>query len=51
MEAGITNPLELAAILMRNPNGKYRRDGRRDYLEVTVGKLINGKKGVKTKLF
>jgi hypothetical protein len=40
VEAGITQPEELAAILMRNPNGKYKRDGRRDYIEMTVRKLV-----------
>lgn len=43
VEAGITVPRELAAILMSNPNGKYRRDGRRGYVDVTVGKLLNAK--------
>ena len=40
VEAGITRPEELAAILMNNPNGKYRRDRRKDYVEVTVRKLL-----------
>ena len=42
VEAGITEPGELAAILMNNPYGKYRRDGREDYLQTTVEKLRNG---------
>ena len=40
VEAGITRPEELAAILMNNPYGKYRRDGRMDYVKVTVRKLV-----------
>ena len=40
VEAGITTPSELAAILMYNPHGKYRRDRRRDYVRTTVGRLI-----------
>lgn len=43
MEAGITSPDELAAVLMNNPHGKYRRDGRKEYLEVTVGKMVEGR--------
>ena len=39
-EAGITKPEELAAILMSNPHGKYKRDGRLDYVRVTVGKVF-----------
>jgi len=40
MEVGITNPIELAAILMQNPFGKFRRDGRYDYVETTVNKMV-----------
>lgn len=40
VEAGITSPEELTAILMNSPHGKYRRDGRRDYVERTVEKLV-----------
>jgi hypothetical protein len=40
VEAGITNPKDLAAILMQNPFGKFRRDGRLGYVEGTVGKLL-----------
>ena len=36
VEAGITRPEELAAVLMNNPHGKYRRDLRLDYVERTV---------------
>ena len=39
-EAGITESEELAAILMSNPHGKYRRDMRADYVRVTVGKVL-----------
>ena len=50
LEAGITDPRELAAILMNNPYGKYRRDGRKGYVEVTVGKLVEKKERfIKTK--
>jgi len=41
VEAGITDPRELAAILMNNPYGKYRRDGRGDYVRCTVGKMVD----------
>ena len=44
VEAGITKPEELAAILMNNPYGKYRRDLREDYLQTTVAKLLDGQK-------
>ena len=44
VEAGITEPGELAAILMNSPYGKYRRDGRGDYLQTTVTKLLDGEK-------
>ena len=40
VEAGITEPGELAAILMKNPHGKYQRDGREDYVQTTVEKLV-----------
>jgi hypothetical protein len=40
VEKGISEPKELAVILMNNPYGKYRRDGRRSYVIGTVGKLI-----------
>jgi len=40
VEAGIKNSEQLAAILMKNPYGKYQRDRRRDYVERTVGKLL-----------
>ena len=40
IEAGITDPQDLAAILLRNPYGKFRRDMRDDYVERTVIKLI-----------
>jgi hypothetical protein len=43
VEAGITKAEELAVILMRNPHGKYRRDGRVDYVRRTVRKLLKGK--------
>jgi len=43
VEAGITDPSELAAILMANPYGKYQRDGREGYVRRTVGKLITHK--------
>ena len=41
VEAGIADASELAAILMANPFGKYRRDGRREYVRRTVGKLTS----------
>jgi len=40
VKAGITEPGELAAILMGNPHGKFQRDGRTEYVRVTVEKLI-----------
>jgi hypothetical protein len=40
LEAGITNPSEMAAILSHNPFGKFQRDRRCDYLRTTVRKLI-----------
>jgi hypothetical protein len=40
LEAGISDPNELAAILMNNPHGKFRRDGRMNYVKTTVGKLL-----------
>jgi hypothetical protein len=40
LEAGITNPDEMAAILRRNPFGKFQRDRRYSYLTTTVRKLI-----------
>lgn len=39
-EAGLTDAYQLASILMANPYGKYRRDGRRDYVRRTVEKLL-----------
>jgi len=44
IEAGITEPEELAAILMKNPYGKFQRDRREDYLRTTVTKLLDGQK-------
>jgi len=44
IEAGITKPEELAAILMNNPYGKFQRDKRTDYLQTTVAKLLDGHK-------
>jgi hypothetical protein len=47
LEIGIADPQELAAILMMNPHGKYRRDGRDGYVQMTVEKLMGQKeKGV-----
>ena len=40
VEIGITKPEEMAAILIGNPHGKYRRDLRENYLQTTVRKLI-----------
>jgi len=40
IEMGITDLNELAGILMNNPHGKYRRDGKMDYVQTTVGKLV-----------
>lgn len=40
VQAGITNPTELAVILMNNPFGKFKRDRRQDYLQTTVNKLV-----------
>ena len=40
LEAGIAKPEDLAAILVCNPHGKYMRDGRMDYVRMTVGKLM-----------
>ena len=39
VEAGITDSDDLAVILMQNPHGKFRRDGREEYVQVTVEKL------------
>ena len=39
IEAGIKQPDELIGILANNPNGKYMRDRRKDYLIRTVEKL------------
>ena len=43
LEIGFSEPEELAAILKENPHGKYRRDGREDYVQVTVEKLMDQK--------
>jgi len=40
VEAGITNTDDLAAILMNNPHGKYRRDEKLSYVGGTVKKLL-----------
>jgi len=40
IEAGIVEPSEIAAILMRNPFGKFHRDRRYDYIETTVNKMV-----------
>ena len=40
LDAGFTQPEELAAILMRNPHGKYQRDRRMGYILTTVGRLV-----------
>lgn len=40
VQAGISEPQELATILMNNPHGKYRRDLRWDYVEMTVRKIL-----------
>jgi hypothetical protein len=42
IQAGITDPGELAVILMNNPYGKYQRDSRQDYVQITVSKLLGG---------
>ena len=39
-ESGLTDANQLASILMTNPYGKFRRDGRRDYVRRTVEKLF-----------
>jgi hypothetical protein len=39
VERGIVDPKELAMVLMKNPNGKYRRDGKIDYIQTTVSNL------------
>ena len=40
VDMGIDDPKMLAVILMKNPFGKYSRDGRKGYVEVTAKKLI-----------
>ena len=40
LEVGINDPQDLALILMHNPFGKYRRDQRDEYIQVTVRKLM-----------
>jgi hypothetical protein len=44
VEKGITDKGELAIILMKNPFGKYRRDGRREYVGKTVANLVKWEK-------
>ncbi len=39
IQAGITNPSEIAGILMCNPFGKFNRERRFDYIQTTVNKL------------
>jgi hypothetical protein len=46
-ELGISTPRELSVILIRNPFGKYQRDKKKEYIERTVGKLVEkNKKGI-----
>jgi len=40
VEKGITDQEELAVILMKNPHGKYRRDGRIGYVEISVANIL-----------
>lgn len=40
IEAGISKPSEIAAILMHNTFGKFQRDRRYDYIRTTVIKLV-----------
>ena len=41
VEKGIVEPQELAIILMKNLFGKYHRDGKREYVMRTIGKLTS----------
>lgn len=50
VDAGITRPEELAAILVNNPHGKYRRDLRIDYVGRTVGKILKGNYNCKRRM-
>lgn len=40
IQAGITSPYDIAAILMFNPFGKFQRDRRYEYIKTTVNKLV-----------
>lgn len=43
IEAGITEPNDLAAVLAANPHGKYRRDQGTAYLKLTLQNLLGEK--------
>lgn len=40
LDAGITEPSDIAAILMHNPFGKFQRDRRIDYIRNTIANLM-----------
>jgi len=40
IQAGITEPSDIAVILMSNPFGKFNRERRYDYIKTTINKLV-----------